>query len=147
MADVSSNSLVGYATNIEGNLNYWHKYLSVSKVLSRKDDTLTLNDNCQFVYGGDVCDRGSGDIRVLTDLVNLKLAYPDRVHFILGNRDINKLRIPFSLHPSVLPYKPKVYWLRKQQDLPDYKLNDRDEKMKWVFAFHFLCNLLHTSQI
>lgn len=132
MASLKENSIVGYVTDIEGNLGYWNKYLNISKVLTRENGTLKLNENCQFVYGGDVCDRGSGDVRVVSDLVKLKESYPDRVHFILGNRDINKLRIPFALHPSVLAHKPRVYWVRKAGEASNIKLNDRDEKMKWV---------------
>jgi hypothetical protein len=52
-------SAVGYVTDIEGNLNYWHKYLEVSKVLRKDaDGKIELKEGCQFVYGGDVCDRG-----------------------------------------------------------------------------------------
>ena len=71
---------------------------------------MILNENCHFIYGGDVCDRGRGDIRILTDLVNLKEKYPDRVHFILGNRDVNKLRLPFTLHPNLVSRLPSVFW-------------------------------------
>ena len=50
---------VAYATDIEGNLEYWNKYLSISNVLRREDNNkLVLEPDCQFVYGGDVCDRG-----------------------------------------------------------------------------------------
>ena len=94
---------------MEGNLDFWEKYIAASHVLDRlapADSTttatvdadadaagvagtrgvLTLRDGCQFVYGGDVCDRGKGDIRILSDLVALKERFPDRVHLILGNR-------------------------------------------------------------
>lgn len=55
--------VVGYATDVEGNIDYWNQYLSVSKVLE-KDSKLgsvrriRLKDSCHFVYGGDACDRG-----------------------------------------------------------------------------------------
>jgi len=71
----------------------------------------------------------------MKDLVDLKEMYPDRVHLILGNRDINKLRIQSSMHPAVLATLPSVYWLRappEETTGPQYKLNDPEDKMKWV---------------
>lgn len=128
--------LVGYVTDIEGNLDYWNKYLAISKVVSRNMTTnkLELKENCQFVYGGDVCDRGNGDIRILKDLISLKKSYPDRVHFILGNRDVNKLRLPVALHNSVLAYPPQCYWMKTDLPTQDplYQFNEIICKMKWV---------------
>ena len=57
---------------MEGNLDFWDKYIATSHVLDRRPvaattgdvvasvtrGDLALRDNCQFVYGGDVCDRG-----------------------------------------------------------------------------------------
>lgn len=73
----------------------------------------------------------------MEDLINLKEMYPDRVHLILGNRDINKLRIQSSLHHSVLAMLPSVYWVKvPPQDnvAKDYQLNSAEDKMKWVKA-------------
>lgn len=126
-------SYVGYASDVEGNLEYWNTYIKTSKVINKdQKGDIYLKDYCHFVYGGDVCDRGPGDLRVMADLVKLKENYPDRVHLILGNRDINKLRIPFSLHSSMLSAFPKVYWLKTEENVYNYKLNDKDCKLKWV---------------
>lgn len=55
----SSLSTIGYVTDVEGNLDYWRRYVSLSKVLERdRSGQIYLKDGCQFVYGGDVCDRG-----------------------------------------------------------------------------------------
>ena len=136
--DFASNFVVGYATDVEGNLAFWNKYIETSKVLERRSPsgTLTLRDNCCFVYGGDTCDRGCGDLQVLEELVSLKERYPDRVFLIMGNRDINKMRFPAAMLPQVLSLKPKCYWadaVRSNVDVdPEYKYNDRISKMKWV---------------
>lgn len=131
--------LIGYTSDIEGNFRYWQKYIQQSQVLYRKPETgkLTLRDDAIFVYGGDVCDRGSGDIRLLQDLIELKETYTDRVHFILGNRDVNKFRLPFTLHPRYLAYNPGSYWTPTTPLDSDYELNDRVSKMKWVIRFFF----------
>lgn len=119
---------VGYVSDAEGNIDYWNRYVQFSSVVDRGNDgKLVLRDNCQLVYGGDVCDRGRGDIRILKDLVDLKDTFPDRVHFILGNRDVNKLRLPFALHPSVLRKPASTYWSNKGTETLGYT-----DKMKWV---------------
>jgi hypothetical protein len=103
---------IAYATDVEGNWDYWLRYIELSKVVSRgAEGRLKLEPGCSFVYGGDVCDRGPGDLRVLNDLNNLYDDFPGRVHFILGNRDVNKMRIPVELHPSYLERPGEVYWI------------------------------------
>jgi hypothetical protein len=92
-----------------------------------------LRDGCHFIFGGDSCDRGHCDIRFLKDMISLKERYPDRVHFILGNRDVNKLRLPVQLHAKLLKYPHKAYWVNTTpQDLEAFPLNDRNARMKWV---------------
>ena len=53
--------------------------------------------------------QGPGDIRVLRALTRLKEKYPDRVFLILGNRDVNKLRLPSELLPERLGAS-SVFW-------------------------------------
>lgn len=104
-------STISYVSDVEGNIGYWERFLNISAVLKRNEITnkIILNDDCMFVYGGDVCDRGPGDIRFLKDLMQLKYDYPSRVHFIIGNRDVNKLRIPYELNiKKLLRRNPQV---------------------------------------
>jgi hypothetical protein len=71
----------------------------------------------------------------MTDLIHLKEKYPEHVHLILGNRDINKLRIQSSMHPSVLRFYPRTYWVKPSETelaASGYALNDPESKMKWV---------------
>lgn len=81
---------VGYVSDLEGAVAHWDAYLSQSKVLlllhqpDEKGRRVVLRDDCHFVFGGDVCDHGSGDIQILRDLVDLKERYPSRVHLIIG---------------------------------------------------------------
>jgi hypothetical protein len=96
---------VGYITDVEGNLDYFLRYALESNVLtvvegdaSSKSVRLDLKDDkCCFVYGGDAVDKGPGDIRMVRALVDLKHRYPDRVFLLVGNRDLNKLRLSAEL--------------------------------------------------
>ena len=128
--------LIGYVSDIEGSLEAWYSYLKTSKVLTYQHlsvpHPVTLNDNCCFVYGGDVCDRGSGDLHVLRDLISLKERYPSRVFFILGKRDVNKLRLPFALHPKALALPARAYWAAGQGEEEGKVLHDRVARLKWV---------------
>ena len=135
-----NNSLIGYATDIEGNYNYWIKYVKISKVFTLKNkNNIILNPNSYFVYGGDVCDRGDGDIRVLKDLMKLKTENPNNVFFILGNRDCNKLRLKFELDYSIVKLTyPSFYWIRTNEfsvsktNEMDEVMISRDKRLQWV---------------
>ncbi len=55
---VTLASRVGYITDVEGNLDYFHNYVKISKVLKWKDDDKKdaldfQNSNDHFVFGGD----------------------------------------------------------------------------------------------
>lgn len=126
--------LIGFVSDLEGNYSYWNNYKKISKVLTIDLHTqkLVLKPNCYFVHGGDVVDRGNGDIRILRDLIQLKNDFPDRVFFIIGNRDANKLRLYFSLHDTVLKYRPDAYWVAPAQVPADFPLENQKEKLLWV---------------
>ena len=98
---------IGYITDVEGNWDYWCRQVELCSVLRRENenaagvgvDSLRLVDadadaGCDgggggqgsfFVYGGDVFDRGNGDLRIARELVLLKRRYPSRVFLIIGN--------------------------------------------------------------
>jgi len=131
-----SRNIIAYVTDIEGNWDYWNRYVLISRVLERNPEDindLILKDNCELVFGGDVCDRGPGDLRVIDALNKLKEKYPSRVHFILGNRDVNKLRFPFELEDSRLHTAPKVFWLEDDELITPPSANENKvERLRWV---------------
>ena len=168
------NVLISYVTDIEGNLNYWNNFLDISKVVNISAASepgapreLSLAPGSMFVYGGDICDRSYGDLRVISDLLHLKEKYPDRVFLILGNRDINKLRLVAELLiPEDLCSDAdadadtayKVYWVSqgfpnaslagavKSVDGPPAPSVSLEEyhvkKLKWV---GLVCTLIYTD--
>ena len=97
---------VAYFTDVEGNWEYLASFVAQSEALKRDGDNedgsmrLQLNDGWRIVFGGDSCDKGGvvgGSVRVVRTLVRLKKEYPDRVTLLLGNRDLNKMRITSEL--------------------------------------------------
>mmetsp|Transcript_9739 Transcript_9739/g.14687 ORF Transcript_9739/g.14687 Transcript_9739/m.14687 type:complete len:555 (+) Transcript_9739:139-1803(+) len=117
--------LIGYCTDIEGNLEYWNHYKEISRVLEDTDDGVRLKRNCYFIYGGDVCDRGPGDLRVLQDILKLKKDNPDHVHIILGNRDINKIRLLTELQPEFTCKEARAFWIGDIDDKGDLNAVNR----------------------
>ena len=118
----SKQVLISYVTDIEGNLDYWTRFKSISRVLSEDaNGKVIMNDGTYLVFGGDICDRGPGDIRITEELLDLKARYPSQVYFILGNRDVNKLRFSVEAHDKLLGVKVDPYWVRGKGNNGDMK--------------------------
>lgn len=106
-----SGQTVSFVTDVEGNLDYWNRWIDISQSVYRQGSKeLELRDNHWLVYGGDIWDRGPGDLRVVSELVGLKKKYPYRVHIVLGNRDINKIRLLTELSEDALKQDLITYW-------------------------------------
>ncbi|OEU21781.1 hypothetical protein FRACYDRAFT_177736, partial [Fragilariopsis cylindrus CCMP1102] len=109
--------------------------------------------NSMLVFGGDLWDKGGFDLYVTRQLLDLKRRYPDRVLWVIGNRDINKLRIPqeLGLPPSStssssssssskisVPYHPGLIWFQGSGRIgdPDGPLppNEPGERLKWILG-------------
>ena len=101
---------VSFITDIEGNWEYFQRYVELCDALSFPTGKpefsadgacdLELADGWRFIHGGDTCDKGGvvgGSIRVVRTLVRLKRKYPSRVVLLLGNRDLNKIRLSSEL--------------------------------------------------
>jgi len=119
-------AVCGYLTDVEANFDYFERYLAISQIIGWADEESTYvpnvkrlkfkRDDAIFVFGGDSQDKGIGDIRFTKLMLELRHNYPDRVEFIIGNRDANKLRLGTELHedaiedPNVLTDKSFPYW-------------------------------------
>ncbi|KNC48451.1 uncharacterized protein AMSG_04897 [Thecamonas trahens ATCC 50062] len=124
-------ALVGYVTDVEGKLALFQDYAARSLVVMlevgpdgherlqwrKPSDPVGSPDaspDLHFVYGGDVFDKGDGDLRLARLLVDFKIRYPQHVHLILGNRDANKLKLVAHLTGPELSQSvhtlPGPYW-------------------------------------
>jgi hypothetical protein len=139
-----------FCSDVEGNLDHFHRYITYNKVLKWTDDTKTAlkftDDHTMFVYGGDSQDKGIGDIRFVKLLLDLKKQYGERVQLIIGNRDENKIRLCSELapecidDPGVLIDTAYPYWEsernRKNTPAAFYKLNNIENspanRLKWI---------------
>eukprot|EP00288_Rhodomonas_lens_P015739 CAMPEP_0177696280 /NCGR_PEP_ID=MMETSP0484_2-20121128/3898_1 /TAXON_ID=354590 /ORGANISM="Rhodomonas lens, Strain RHODO" /LENGTH=389 /DNA_ID=CAMNT_0019207245 /DNA_START=206 /DNA_END=1371 /DNA_ORIENTATION=+ len=131
-------TVCGYLTDVEGNYDYFERYVAISRVIKWADDEkseLELNDGCEFVFGGDSQDKGIGEIRFVKHLLSLKRRYPERVHIIIGNRDANKLRLAGELSeealadPNVKEDRSFPYWVdEKKRVTPAEFLLQNDDK-------------------
>jgi hypothetical protein len=92
-----------FASDFEGNYLKWERMITENPDLFGVDESgLTLKEGYHFVCGGDVTDRSPGGLRLLTTLLKLQERYPDRVTFLVGNRDINKLYLLRYLSPEYM---------------------------------------------
>lgn len=139
--DAASNEdkrLISFVTDIEGDKAYLDRFVDISKILEFEAVQPNLSpgndffpydrhivfkhadiENHMLLFGGDVCDKGGNDLYVIRQLLSLKKRYGDRVQFILGNRDINKMRIvqELGINSSTSPNEKLiphggVNWLR-----------------------------------
>ena len=107
-----------------------------------------------FIYGGDTQDRGDSDIRFVNILLKFKEDYPERVIFIIGNRDANKIRIYSELSEKIVgmnkaasvaenkylaKYDNFPYWVNKDEriNLRTY-LNDNNFKIDAVSRLKYI---------
>jgi hypothetical protein len=139
-AALSPPSIVAFVTDVEGDYEYWNRYISISKVLDRNEKgDLRLKDGAHFVFGGDAVDQGPGDLRFLKDIINLHQNYPDRVHVVLGNRDLNKMRIAQELsdsHCKNHPWKTYrgVFW-RGDSGIDHNEPDTLPNRLRWILKY------------
>jgi hypothetical protein len=141
---------ITYLTDVEGDREYLTRYVEQSRVLCFSPTTPRIdfpystcidfyNSTDVLVYGGDIWDQGGHDLYACRQLVDLKERYPDRVHLILGNRDINKMRVKAELGSSgKAPPHQGVYWLRgtgRIGDPDNGTLSDHPvERLQWMLG-------------
>ena len=124
---------ISYVTDLEGDFEYFKKFCSNSRVVRLQDSVLEfLNDDDYFVFGGDLFDRGNGDLRLSKLFCDFKQQHPDRVFLLQGNRDINKMRFSSELRLDVPPENAFcAWWDPKAPTLAEYlKENNLQDSVK-----------------
>jgi len=117
---------VSYVTDVEGNWEYFSAFVARTEGLywgTRQPgelfERLELREGWRFIFGGDAVDKGhqvGGSLRFCHCVLSLKRRHPDRVTILLGNRDLNKMRLTAELHPgqldpALLPLLPGPKWV------------------------------------
>jgi hypothetical protein len=114
---------VAYVTDVEGQ---WERLDSVVRscpLLSWQDGELVVAPGALFVFGGDAIDRGPSARRVIRTLLAARRRQPRQVVLLLGNRDLNKLRLPRELAGALPKRAP-----------PELPLATRAVVLRWIFA-------------
>mmetsp|Transcript_49899 Transcript_49899/g.108943 ORF Transcript_49899/g.108943 Transcript_49899/m.108943 type:complete len:111 (-) Transcript_49899:1069-1401(-) len=76
---------VSFATDIEGNFDWWRRFCDHSEAIDVQGFPFVKPGHI-FVFGGDLFDRGPGDLRLGKELVRMKDAQPGQVVLLMGNR-------------------------------------------------------------
>lgn len=114
--------LITHITDIEGNGDKFRRVIGASTDLILKEGpkgpSLSFSPaaapHSQFVYGGDIGDKGANSLRLLRMLVDFKKREPQRVHLIIGNREAKMTRVIEELNQCCardrLLQSPAVFW-------------------------------------
>lgn len=108
--DLEGNSLKKFLRPIDENKNVTSDTNTLTSNVSNltelndfmtvEDGNLLLNKDVMLVCLGDVIGDGPDNIELATTLLKLKRENPTRVILLTGNRDVNKLRLPWELEPT-----------------------------------------------
>jgi nicotinamidase/pyrazinamidase len=107
------NPVITVISDVEGNWEYLERQVENNPLLTLVNGKLSFShemeyqnkgldlalNNTHFVYCGDVMDQGNGfsGEAVVKCLLEFKLDWPNHVHLVLGNRDLNLLRFESEL--------------------------------------------------
>ncbi|MFZ2956123.1 MAG: metallophosphoesterase [Candidatus Ozemobacteraceae bacterium] len=130
----TSTGPVALVSDLEGDNVRFQKLLREHPAFLSGDDGIPhLRPGASFVFCGDAPDRFPGERALLRELLRLKQEAPDRVILIVGNRDVNKLRLPPELSTAGLARRPWLYsreyaeW-RAHCGLPDQAIS----RLRWI---------------
>ena len=141
---------VGYLTDVEGNLGYFDRWVAQSEVLryNASGELELTHPHAYFVYGGDAVDRGDGGCRLLQRLVALKRSAPRRVWLLVGNRDLNKLRLTSELGEAEMARDPSAipgpHWDPRAPTLAEHlaatgHADSRAERLRYMYLHTLGC--------
>jgi len=93
------------------------------------------NQDNRIAFLGDYFDKGPYVLSTIEHIVNLKNKYKERIYIILGNRDINKLRLLYEVETVLpIPRKEEYGWKMWNNFYEKYKTaNTPEERIKTIF--------------
>ena len=159
MAADETELVVDFLTDLEGNLEYFDRWVAQSNAVRYKPGTTELeltHERAYFVFGGDLMDRFDGSLRLARRVVDLKKKTPDRVFLLAGNRDLNKVRFTAELDDDDLrrPYRsiPGPHWdplaptlaqylekLAAARGMPAESLDTKGERLRYYLQHTLGC--------
>jgi len=101
VANETDGQLVAYVGDVEGRWETFCEFVDNTAGLrfridmdhekrrQHKDLDLNLENEWQFVFGGDASIQGNGSLRILNTLIRVKRQWPERVHLLLGMEDLD----------------------------------------------------------
>lgn len=96
--------VISHLTDVEGNLRYLKEWVERSQFLQFCEGELAFRSQQleqKFVFGGDFCDKGPGDLRIGALFLHFKKNNPNDVFLIAGNREIKYRRFSYELRPNI----------------------------------------------
>lgn len=94
-------------------------------------------EDTHFVYGGDAFDHGA-DLVFSRALLDFKARYPDRVHLILGNRDLNKMVMRHIFGPFPSAFASKIVAPPSSSSAPQQKEKEKAAAAAVITPFQAL---------
>ena len=122
MVDMSMPTLL-CISDLEGCLKESSTKVNQSQVLCKKetfdaiDALMAANNNLQVAFLGDYFDVGDMIRESVNGIVGLREKYGERVHIIMGNRDLNKMRVGVEAIEENL--QTSVFFIDKQVTITD----------------------------
>ncbi|TDH73044.1 hypothetical protein CCR75_000013 [Bremia lactucae] len=138
---------VAVLTDVEGNWQYVRNVVSQSACLKltirAREETLELRDDCMLIFGGDAGDKGNNTLKCYEQLVNLKKRHQDRVILLVGNRDVNKIRLTSELDDSEMNLS---YMAKETLDGPTWVPKDKRLTLKKFLNDQINCTTLDAKE-
>jgi hypothetical protein len=130
--------------DVEGCWNKVISFISKSRIFTIGSNfgpenfkQIKMRSNSKFVCLGDTIDNGPNNLAILRFLKFLKEKYGNQVVFIIGNRDLNKIRLKFE----IMNYKPRINLSRlvpgNNQPPVDYGTQTPVERLQWLLKNTF----------
>ena len=110
-AEVPATAKIEFFANVRGNHDLFMKLVDASIVLTMNaGGQIRMSAGDYLICGGNVLGQAGGDIRVVKALVKLKMRHPDRVFLLLGDIDVQHIRLVSELAEGTTGDDIDTYW-------------------------------------